>query len=139
MANTKSAWGNRLEVVGLAMVFMATVAEVRFTDYWDDQFRDWQAYIQEDINFTEIKTLQDLAQMLILSDNLARKAIADEISSRVNGAMTRAIENRNERQAAKEHGKAAWFLDIKSLLLVCGSAFLAFGKFLTHLATEKDS
>lgn len=138
MESKKEMWGNRIEIAGMAVVFAATVAQIQFTDWWDDQLRDWQALIQESVNLAELDSLSNLALMMNEPDADRRKKIADAIHDRTASAYAHAIKERDDRYRAKTTGQAVLFDTIKSSLLLFGSVLLAIGKVLTYVARKSS-
>ena len=62
------------------VVLLATFWQAAFSDWWDDQLREWQSYIQEDVNLSLLYSVANLAQLDTAQDPQARLQLARKIS-----------------------------------------------------------
>jgi hypothetical protein len=130
MKNQQEIWGLRLELAGLIIVFFTTVWQVLLTDWFDEQKKEWQFYIQEEVNMAVLASQMDIASMISTEDKSREQSLWLDIYNRNGGAINKALQERDKRRTFFEKGQGYYFQSIKSSLLMLGSILLAFGKWL---------
>lgn len=127
--NTREVWGLRCELTGLLIVLLATVWQATFTDWFERNSSNWVAYIQEEVNLAVLMSLSDLSKQSITKSETESKEIRLQIHDRINNAISKAIEERNRREAL-DKGQANFFRTIRYSLLALGALLIIFGKWL---------
>ena len=136
MTASREVWGLRFELAGLLVVLAATLWQLTVTDWWDQQLREWQAYIQEDVNLAVLLSLKDLGYLATVEDKTTRQRVATEIYERTSRAVNDAISKREERRKAIRDGQPETFAKVRMVLLLLGAGLLVVGKWMTLSAVQ---
>ena len=129
MSATKEVWGLRCELTGLLIVLLATVWQATFTDWFDRTSRDWLGYIQEEVNISLLRSLDDLSGQVQELDETKKRELRLKVYDETSAAIFKAIEQRDQRNALAK-GQEKIFGTIRYLLLALGAALIIFGKWL---------
>jgi len=138
MKNVKEVWGLKFEVAGLFLVVFATVWQVAFTNWFEEQGREWQALIQEDANVSILSSQIHLANALATDSAILRKELAGKVYERNSDAYSKQIRERDKRREFMKHGQSAYFGTVRSIFLVLGTLALLIGKWLTLAGAPRN-
>jgi hypothetical protein len=131
MKSEKEIWGLRAELAGLAIVAVATIWQVAFTSWFEEQSREWESLIQEEVNLSVLSSQIDIANILSTEEKHLKQSAWQNIHDRNGQAISKAIDERDKRHALFTKGQGHFFAVIRSLLLIIGAFLLALGKWLT--------
>ena len=138
MKNQEEIWGLRFELAGLIIVFFATVWQVTFTNWFDEQNTEWQFFIQEEVNMAVLASQMDIASMISTEDKNTKKRLSQIVYNRDGEAINKALQERDKRHSFFDKGQGYYFQAIRSSLLILGSILLAFGKWLSLRGTRSS-
>ncbi len=136
LTRSREVWGLRFELAGLLVVLAATFWQLTVTDWWDQQLREWQAYIQEDVNLAVLLSLKDLGYIATVEDKTTRQRVSTAIYERTSRAVNDAISKREERRKAIREGQPEAFAKVRMVLLLLGAGLLVVGKWMTLSAVR---
>lgn len=127
----KELLGLKFEVVGLILVFMATIWQVAFTDDLAKDSSEWNFFIQEEVNLALLDAARSINVQISTRehDPVRLRELNEETVRRVAGATERAIRQRDERRAF-EAGVAKQFGTIRFVMIVLGACLVVAGKWL---------
>jgi hypothetical protein len=121
--------GLRLELVGLLIVLLSTVWQAAFTDWFEKNSHNWIAYIQEEVNLSVLRAIDNVSQQLLENDQDKRQRLRNKIHDDISTAYGKAINERDKRSAL-DAGQARIFGTIRHGLLVLGATLIVLGKWL---------
>ena len=128
--------GLKIELTGLAFVFIATFWQGIFSGWWDTQSSEWQYWIQEEVNISQLSVLADIVDASLIDDPELRKNVALRASQKAKEAIGREVDMREERKNALK-GQASLFSTIRLILVLIGAFLLIIGKYLS-IRAEKE-
>jgi hypothetical protein len=124
----KTPLGKLFEFGGFGIILCATIWQAGFSGWWEDTLREWNYYIQEEVNFAILSSVRDLSRQEFEGSPTKKKELSDEISKRLDEATFRMSKERDARLAADNSGQAHTFFLIRNCLLIIGAGMLFAGK-----------
>lgn len=127
----KELWGIRLELLGLIALLIGGFWQAKFSGWWDQELPEWQSWIQENVNFAILSSLDNIAAIEIIEDKKLRESLAEDVRKRVYQTISDSITKRDNRKAAMDKGQASVFWNVRDFFLILGALFLVVGKWLS--------
>jgi hypothetical protein len=130
MKNDKGLWGLRLELIGLFIIFLTIVWQISFTNWFASVAQDWVRYIQEDVNYETLNSLQVISTQVAENNPERRAEMARDVYDRLTKARSKLIDERDKRDKFITNGQYSFFMTIHAALLVLGALMMVVGKWM---------
>ncbi len=121
--------GLQCEVLGLLFLLIAAVWQAQFNDWFDKTARDWQSYIQEDVNIALLTSIEELSKQGLGKTEMAKQDAWNKIYERTSQAVNKAIRERTSRENL-DMGQARIFGWIRFFFFTLGAILIVVGKYL---------
>ncbi|MEZ4939210.1 MAG: hypothetical protein R2799_16615 [Crocinitomicaceae bacterium] len=122
----KAKW---IEIVGLAILLIASFWQIFIVSFFEENFVDSQNYANEEIFYDLLASQVDIAQMSLIEDLEKRYEILNELSQRNAKRRTETILARQRKFEIWRDG-AQVYQNIRIALFTIGSLLLLFSKYL---------
>lgn len=127
---------SKIEILGLIVIFFASLFQVVATDWWDKQIVEWEVGIRQRTDDTILHSISRLTD-IVASPNTQSKLIGRDLLLSDIGKSRRRIQNDyNDRREEIENGQYALFQAIRNWLFLVGSFLVLGSKLLNRIISK---